>query len=82
MIGKLVDLVWRQLLLTQDMRRSQADIKELRQAVRRLDKSVERLASEIEFIKATERLEREKLMLVLKNALGEFDRRLPSRLDN
>jgi hypothetical protein len=45
--------------------------------VRRLEKSVERLAVEIEIMKAAQRLERENLILQIDNTLLQFERRLP-----
>ena len=79
MIERVIGFFHRQFLLAEDTRRHQQDIKELRQEVRSLERSVEKLAAEIILIKATEKLEREKLMLLMQNIASEINHRLPPK---
>ncbi len=79
MIERVIGFFQRQFLLTEDTKRHQQDIKELRQEVRALERSVEKLAAEVALIKATEKLEREKLMLLMQNIASEVNHRLPPK---
>ena len=79
MIERVIGFFQRQFLPTEDSKRHQQDIKELRQEVRALERSVEKLAAEAALIKATEKLEREKLMLLMQNIASEVNHRLSPR---
>jgi hypothetical protein len=79
MIEKFIGFFHRQFLLAENTQRNQKAIEALRQDVQRLQISMERLAAEVTFIKATERLEREKLMLQLNNVLAQFEHQLPPK---
>lgn len=59
----------------------EVQIKELQGEVRRLTETVVRLETRVEGILEHERQEREKLVLLLENALLRFDRRLPKETD-
>ncbi len=58
------------------------EIKELQSEVRRLTETVIRLEAKVEGNSERERQEREKLILMLENALLRFDRRLPKGDDS
>lgn len=79
MIERIIGFFQRQFLLTEDTRRHQQDIKELRQEIRALERGVEKLAAEIVLIKATEKLEREKLLLLMQSIASEVNHRLPPK---
>ena len=72
-LGYLRDL----LFLAHDMRENKASIKKLEEEVSLLIKTVEKLSYEMEHLREVERLEREKLILQLQNALARFELRLP-----
>ena len=55
-----------------------ADIAELRRQVAELAKRMEQLHAEFVALRTEERLEREKLVLQLENALLRFEKRLPA----
>ena len=55
-----------------------ADIKELRGQVAELARRMEQLHAEFVALRTEERLEREKLVLQLENALLRFEKRLPA----
>lgn len=55
-----------------------ADIKELRGQVAELAKRMEQLHAEFIALRTEDRLEREKLVLQLENALLRFEKRLPA----
>ena len=58
--------------------RNRQDIKVLREEFGELARRVDRLHSEFIALRTEERLEREKLVLQLENALLRFEKRLPA----
>ena len=66
------------LMLTEDMQKNKADIKELRHELKDPTEIVQQLKFEMQRNRENETHEREKLMLRLENALLRFERRLPA----
>jgi cell division septum initiation protein DivIVA len=77
MIQEVLGYVKRLVFLLTDTQQNKADIKELTREVQRLSDRVQKLTYELDGMKETERLEREKLRLQLEVALAQFERRLP-----
>jgi cell division septum initiation protein DivIVA len=77
MIQEVLGYVKRLVFLLTDTQQNKADIKELTRKVQRLSDRVQKLTYELDGMKETERLEREKLRLQLEVALAQFERRLP-----
>lgn len=77
MLKKIYDAVRALLALVLDAKRTQDDVKELRQEVDRLATAVLRLTYEFQRLDDRERAEREKLALQLENQLLRFERQPP-----
>lgn len=63
--------------LQQNVEQHDRDIKELREELNRLSRSVEELRYEMRSSMGQERHERERMLLSLENSLLKFERRLP-----
>ncbi len=77
MLKQLVEYVLDLLNLARDTRANTAAITELRREMDELADAVEHLSFEFRSLREEERLEREKLVLQLENALLRFERQLP-----
>ena len=78
MLKQLFEYVQRLLLLAHETKRNRDDIEELQGRVESLTEKVHILAVEIQRITERERLEREKNLLQLENAILRLERRLPA----
>lgn len=77
MFKQLTELVGSLLFLARDTRENKEAITQLRREVHELATAVEKLSFEVQQIHGREKLEREKLVLQLENALLRIERRLP-----
>ena len=77
MFKQLTELVANLLFLTRDTRENKEAIEHLRRETHELADAVEKLSCEFQRLNERERLEREKLVLQLENALLRIERRLP-----
>jgi hypothetical protein len=75
---KFWNVVTQVISLTEKTDRNTQDIKDLQREVRQLAMVVQQLASDIERNAEREKYEREKVVLILKNELLVFEKRLPS----
>lgn len=77
MFKQLTELVANLLFLARDTRENKEALTRLRRETHELATAVEKLSFEVQRINDRERLEREKLVLQLENALLRIERRLP-----
>jgi hypothetical protein len=77
MFKQLTELVAHLLFLVRDTRENKEAIEQLRREMHELASTVEKLSFEVQRISDREKLEREKLVLQLENALLKIERRLP-----
>jgi hypothetical protein len=76
-LRQLFEYVQRLLLLAHETKQNRDDIEELRERVADLTEKVQFLAVGIERLSERERLEREKNVLLIENAILRLERRLP-----
>ena len=74
---QLTELVGSLLFLARDTRENKEALTQLRRETHELADALEKLSSEVQRLNDRERLEREKLILQLENALLRIERRLP-----
>jgi chromosome segregation ATPase len=74
---QLFNMAKRLMLLVEETGRNRADIEELQRQVREMATAIEQLRHEIHRVSEKDEHEREKLVLLLENALLKFERRLP-----
>jgi hypothetical protein len=77
MLKPLVEWISGFLYLAKETRDNSRDIHKLREEFDLLARRVEELAVEIQYVSEREKLEREKLVLQLENALLRMERALP-----
>ena len=77
MFKQLTELVANLLFLVRDTRENKEALTQLRYETHELADNLEKLSSEVQRLNDRERLEREKLVLQLENALLKIERRLP-----
>jgi hypothetical protein len=77
MLKQLADLVTSLLFLARDTRENKEAIVQVRQELDQLADAVEKLTLELRHLSERERLEREKTVLQLENALLRLDKALP-----
>jgi hypothetical protein len=77
MFKQLTELVANLLFLARDTRENKEALTQLRRETHELATAVEQLSFEVQRINDREKLEREKLVLQLENALLRIERRLP-----
>ena len=77
MFKQITEVLGNLLFLTRDTRENKEAIEQLRRETHELASAVEKLSAEIERLTDREKLEREKLILQLENALLRIERRLP-----
>ena len=77
MFKQLTELVDHLLFLVRDTRENKEAIEQLRREMHELVSTVEKLSFEVQRLNDREKLEREKLVLQLENALLKIERRLP-----
>ena len=77
MFKQLTELVANLLFLVRDTRENKEAITQIRHETHELTDAVEKLSFEVQRLGEREKLEREKLVLQLENALLRIERRLP-----
>ena len=77
MFKQITEFVGSLLFLSRDTRENKEAIEQLRRETHELASAVEKLSFEVQRISDREKLEREKLVLQLENALLRIERRLP-----
>lgn len=77
MFKQLTELVANLLFLVRDTRENKEALTQLRHEMHELADSMEKLSFEVQRLNDREKLEREKLVLQLENALLRIERRLP-----
>ena len=77
MFKQLTEFIGNLLFLTRDTRENKEAIEHLRHEMHELATSLEKLSHEVQRLGDREKLEREKLVLQLENALLKIERRLP-----
>jgi hypothetical protein len=77
MFKQLTELVANLLFLVRDTRENKEALTQLRHETHEMADSLEKLSFEIQRLNDREKLEREKLVLQLENALLKIERRLP-----
>jgi hypothetical protein len=77
MFKQTTEFVGSLLFLSRDTRENKEAIEQLRREMHEMADKLEKLAFEIQRINDREKLEREKLVLQLENALLRIERRLP-----
>jgi archaellum component FlaC len=77
MFKQLTELVAHLLFLVRDTRENKESIEQLRREMHELASTVEKISFEVQRLNDREKLEREKLVLQLENALLKIERRLP-----
>lgn len=78
---KLSDLAKSLFTFGESLQQNRADIKELQREVRQISTALQLLAREVQHQRESEKQEREKVILQLKNQLLKFERRLPLSKD-
>ena len=77
MFKQLAEFVTSLLFLARDTRENKQAITQLRREMDEMATAVEKLSFEVQRINDREKLEREKLVLQLENAVLRIERRLP-----
>jgi predicted nuclease with TOPRIM domain len=77
MFKQLTELVANLLFLARDTRENKEALTQLRHETHELADNLEKLSFEVQRLNDREKLEREKLVLQLENALLRIERRLP-----
>jgi predicted nuclease with TOPRIM domain len=77
MFKQLTELVANLLFLARDTRENKEALTQLRHETHDLADNLEKLSFEVQRLNDREKLEREKLVLQLENALLRIERRLP-----
>ncbi|MBM3841297.1 MAG: hypothetical protein FJ398_25760 [Verrucomicrobia bacterium] len=78
MLKPIAEYILDLLSIARDTRANKEAIADLRKEVSQLALAVERISVELRSQREAERLEREKMMLRVENALLHFERQLPS----
>jgi hypothetical protein len=81
MLKQFVEYVLDLLNTARDTRSNKEAIAQLRREFDELTKAVERISFQLRGLREEERLEREKLVLQIENALLRMEKRLPSSPD-
>ena len=81
MLKRFVEYVLDLLNTARDTRSNKEAIAQLRKEFDELTKAVERISFQLRGLREEERLEREKLVLQIENALLRMEKRLPSSPD-
>ena len=81
MLKQIVEYVLDLLNTARDTRSNKEAIAQLRREFDELTKAVERISFQLRGLREEERLEREKLVLQIENALLRMEKRLPSSPD-
>jgi archaellum component FlaC len=77
MFKQLTEFIGNLLFLSRDTRENKEAIEHLRHEMHELATNFEKLSHEVQRLGDREKLEREKLVLQLENALLKIERRLP-----
>ena len=77
MFKQITEFVGSLLFLSRDTRENKESIEQLRREMHEMADKLEKFAFEVQRINDREKLEREKLVLQLENALLRIERRLP-----